>query len=219
MFPRIKHRTRAVAGLMALLLVLALAGCGKKEADAPELGLQPGASQGSTATGDTGASATGTANPKTPSDPGAGGQAEEPGGQGTGTAGGSTGGNTGGSTGTGGSGTAPSTAPKTIRIKWWNDTQANSPKNATIEFGGKSVKPKAGKGDTLAIGPCAVGKDLKLTIYPDGPSGSKLVATFRVDASMVADSEQDAIHIEVRDDRVRVLGNPVPNFEQSFARR
>ncbi len=219
----------ALSGLA--LSGLLLSGCAGSKGGSPDIGLGPvgGVPGGieATAPGD-GANA---ANPKKPGDgtagaepPGSSGQPGESTAQGgggqpaQGGSGSSAPGNGGASSGSGSAGSNANTATKMIRINWWNDTRAKPPKNPVVEFAGKMVKPKAGKSDVLRIGPCPVGKDLKLVVMPDGPGGKRLVATFRVTRSMIADSEQDAIHVEVRDDSVRVLGNPVLNFEQTLAR-
>jgi hypothetical protein len=200
--------------LIALLLpIVLLAGCKATDETGVDLGLdatQGGSNATATASG---GSLEGTGNPKSPTE--AQGDASAPGTGGS-TPGGSA---SGGSASGGESGKVSDSKSKIIRILWWNDTMGVAPKNPEVVFDGKSVKPTSGRTATMRIGPCPVGKDLELVVYPDGRSGKKLAATFRVSAGMVADSEQDAIHIEVRDDRVRVLGNPVTNFEQSFARR
>jgi len=218
-FARMKVPSLALVVVALLVSSAAVVGCGsKKDSSSPELGFDSGAGTGSGVVATGSAGATDSTSPKTPGQTngedaaGSGAEPGQSGSNGSGSSGGTT-----GSKGSGDSGSA-STAPKTIRVNWWNDTSANSPKNPAISFNGKTIKPKAGKSDVMTIGPCPVGKELKLTIYPDGTSGRKLVATFRVDASMVANSDQDAIHIEVRDERVRVLGNPIPNFEESFER-
>lgn len=213
--------TRILVLLTVLSALLFVGGCAKTKTDAPSLGLKPGASQGGMpSAGTTDGAETPTTDPKKPGSADST-QGSTSAGSGTSAQGGTTGG--GGEAGKGdtsgsGSSSQPGAAAKLIRIKWWNDTQAVPPKNPVIEFGGKRVRPKAGKSDTLAIGPCPVGRDLTFAIYPDGTAGKRIVATFRVEARMIADSEQDAIHVEVRDDRVRVLGNPIPNFERTFER-
>ncbi len=213
--------TRTLILSAALAGLLLLGGCSRERTDTPDLGLKPGASQGGVlSTDSTGGASAQTTDSKSPAGSVAG-QGSPTSGPGAATQGGATSGSgDGGAGGSSGPGSASqsNTAAKLIRIKWWNDTQAVPPKNPVIEFGGKRVTLKAGKSDTLAIGPCPVGEDLTFAIYPDGTAGKRIVATFRVEARMIADSEQDAIHVEVRDDRVRVLGNPIPNFERTFER-
>ncbi len=112
----------------------------------------------------------------------------------------------------------PSTSAKTVRILWWNDTVNKPPKSPEIVFAGKSYKPASGKSDIGSIGPAAIERDLEFTIYPQGRAGKAFVATFRVTADMMSNSDVDAIHIEISDGQVRVLGNPIPNFIQAFPR-
>ena len=218
-------RTRLLCVLAAALIAvsaLTLAGCASKNAGT-DLGLEGAKSAGTASgagavTGVASGGATSVANPKatdSSNDVAAG-----SGSSGTGTSGSSkTGGTSSGGSGSGGSsGTQSSAAGTRIKILWWNDTVNRAPSNAEIVFAGKSYKPAAGKSDSGSIGPCPLGKPLQLVIYPDGRRGAKLIAKFTVDSQMVANSETDAIHVEVRDTGVRVLGNPVSNFVQSFSR-
>ena len=90
--------------------------------------------------------------------------------------------------------------------------------NPEIVFGDSVYKPASGKSDVGSIGPAAVGRTLTLTVYPDGRAGKAIKATFEVTADMLSNSDVDAIHVEVSDAQVRVLGNPIPNFIQAYAR-
>jgi len=206
-------------GVIALL-AFSLVGCGSKSAQT-DLGLNAGkpAGQGTSDVGATTSAASGSAN--TAANPKATDSSNDAGTGGTGTStssksGGSTSGSGKGAT-TGGQTQASATGTR-LKILWWNDTVNRAPSNAEIVFAGKSYKPAAGKSDSGSIGPCPMGKQLQLVIYPDGRKGAKLIAKFTVDSQMVANSETDAIHVEVRDTGVRVLGNPITNFVQSFSR-
>lgn len=208
--------------MVALVVVLALSmtACGKKSDKSADLKLGEGKTSASTPQGtsatNSDTSGTGASGTKA-TDP----AAQEPasGANSSGNTGGSTAsGNTGGTTGGTSGGTSASAKGLTIKILWWNDTAERAPKNAEVVFGNRIYRPRTGKSDQGSIGPCPVGKPLKLIVYPDGRNGAKLEAEFTVDAQMVANSDQDAIHVEVKDTRVRVLGNPVNNFMQSFAR-
>ncbi len=164
--------------------------------------------------------ASSTADPKSPTTETASGDT------GTSTSGGSStsggGSASGGESGSDGSG--GSNAPvitRDIKILWWNDTASNAPKGCEIVFAGKSFKPDyTAKKDSGSIGPCPVGKVLKLEVYPDGRgAGAKpIVVDFTVTKDMEPNSDVDAIHVEISDTRVKVLGNAVRNFQQSYAR-
>lgn len=221
--------------LLALVVIIAsalvLSGCGKRAAvESTRFGLDATGKPIVTGTGsgDTTAAPAGTPGEKFPV-PGKDAAAGGTGGTGSGgTASGGTG--SGGSGGTrapsgggtpgGGSGGSTSTDPnaKTVRILWWNDTDAKAPVAPEVVFGSSSYKPKAGKSDVGSVGPAKIGQTLTLTIYPDGRSGAAIKATFELTKDMSSNSDVDAIHIEVSDSQVRVLGNAIPNLVQSFSR-
>lgn len=226
-------RTR-FASLSLLVLVVALAltvaGCSKDKAPSARLGLdedgKPSALSAATESASGGANET-TDSPKKPSatSPASGGS--QTGGQsGASSGGSSSGGNSGGST-SGGSSSGddgasdpktPAAAGKTIRILWWNDTVDKPVASPEIVFGGKSYRPKAGKSDVGSIGPAKPGSELTFSVYPDGRSGKSVSVRFEVTDEMLSNSDIDAIHVEVSDAQVRVLGNPIPNFVQAFKR-
>ena len=105
-----------------------------------------------------------------------------------------------------------------VRILFWNETSA-ALANCEIVVGASSYKPNtAGEAARGTIGPLALNKTLSLLVYPNGRSGKRLVVPFTLTPDMLPDSEQDAIHVAVSDSSVRVLGNAVSNFDQSFAR-
>lgn len=115
----------------------------------------------------------------------------------------------------------PSDQGKTavVEILWWNDTKNKAPEGCEVLFGTSSFKPSPGKDSAVgSVSGVPVGTPSQLTIYPDGRGGKKLVVPFTFDSSMKPDSERDAIHVEISDTRVRVLGNPINGFDQSFDR-
>lgn len=99
-----------------------------------------------------------------------------------------------------------------VVVKYWNDCERQQPDELQLVLGDASWKPKGEESQTGKIGPLAVGKTSTLVVYPDGPKGSKLVAKILFRKDMVA-SDRDAVHVEIRDERIRVLGNPVVGFE------
>lgn len=230
-------RTR-IASLSLLVLVAALAltaaGCTRDKAPSARLGLdedgKPSASSTATESASGRASET-TDSPKKPSATSSASGGSQTGGQsgassGGSSSGGGSGGSSGGST-SGGSSSGddgasdpktPATDGKTIRILWWNDTVDKPVASPEIVFGGKSYRPKAGKSDVGAIGPAKPGDQLTFSVYPDGRSGKSVPVRFEVTAEMLSNSDIDAIHVEVSDAQVRVLGNPIPNFVQAFSR-
>lgn len=223
-------RTR-FASLSLLVLVVAFAltaaGCSKDKAPSAKLGLdgdgKPSASSAATGTASNGAIET-TDSPKKPSATPSASSGSQSSGQSGSSGGSSSGGSSDGDTGGGSSGgngsdpKTPATAGKTIRILWWNDTVDKPVSSPEIVFGGKSYRPKAGKSDVGAIGPAKPGDQLTLSVYPDGRSGKSVSVRFEVTNEMLSNSDIDAIHVEVSDAQVRVLGNPIPNFVQAFSR-
>lgn len=105
------------------------------------------------------------------------------------------------------------------RIMWWNDTVERAPRGFKLEIEDDSWSANAAKkSEATSLGPLPYEKKLILVIYPDGPSGKKISVPVRFAEFMEPDSRQDAIHVEVSDARVRVLGNPVDKFDQQFER-
>lgn len=203
-------RRSLIAITLAILLAATAVGCKRKESTT-DLGLkpagQPGASSPATAT------ATGTASPMTPGSAGA----------------------TSGSSGfaPGAPGGAPAKGPQSgteinrnatgmkVRILWWNDTERKSAKGFLVVYNGSEFKPDTTKKRaTGVIGPVPFGSASKLEVYPNGRGGGAkpLVFEFTVTRDMVPDSEVDAIHVEVSDAQVRVLGNAVSGFSQTEKR-
>jgi hypothetical protein len=104
-----------------------------------------------------------------------------------------------------------------IQLIWWNDTKSKPTASWQIVYGSTIIKPSGATGKA-AFGPIPFNKSAELVIYPDGPKGKKIVAPFTVTADMQPNSEQDAIHVEVSDSGVRVLGNPMHNVDQTYPR-
>jgi hypothetical protein len=147
------------------------------------------------------------------------------------TAGGSGSGNTGGDAGGGtGSGatdsgsTPPSDDPVgklTVRIKWWNDTVEAPPTGFEVVMGDVTWKPSdiSAESETGRLASAPLGSELFLDVYPDGRDGKRVRVPVELLAAMLPDSEEDAIHVAVSDDSVRVIGTPVLDFDVSTPRR
>lgn len=107
-----------------------------------------------------------------------------------------------------------------LKILLWNDTDSKAPKNLEVVVG--EVKWVLTDNATPSVaGELAglpVGKKLDLVVYPDGRSGNKIIVPIMLTKDMRSGSEADAVHVEVKDDRVRVLGTPVENFDTSVER-
>lgn len=118
----------------------------------------------------------------------------------------------------GGTDTKPVAGMK-VRVLWWNDTEATPADGFEIVCGTSSVKPGTGtKSGTGTVGPLTVGTKLLLVVYPDGRSGTRIAVPFTLTKIMEPDSDVDAIHVEVSDTSVRVLGNAVEGFDRTFPR-
>lgn len=118
----------------------------------------------------------------------------------------------------GGTDTKPVAGMK-VRVLWWNDTEAKPADGFEIVCGTASVKPDTGtKSGTGTVGPLTVGAKLLLVVYPDGRSGKRIAVPFTLTKIMEPDSDVDAIHVEVSDTSVRVLGNAVEGFDRTFPR-
>lgn len=205
-----------------LALAVAIAGCGKKGEGAQGPAPAQQGAGGGVATTVTPGVAVDTSVPASGGEATAtGGSGQAAGGSAAGSGDAASGGSQGGSSGSSGSSSSEDANADTrmIKILWWNDAAAQAPTNPEVVFGGKSYRPKPGTNDSGRIGPCPVGEPLELTVYPDGRSGAKLVVKFLVEEHMTSNSDTDAIHVEVQDTTVRVLGNPVVNFAQSFTRQ
>lgn len=116
-------------------------------------------------------------------------------------------------------GNKPAVKPKTytVRVIYWNDT-VSKPRSDLVLGVGKSPlwKPGSVKKTSKAFGPMPFGGGI-MYVYPSGPSGPKYSVELLFANTMMPDSEQDAVHVQVRDGSFRVLGNPVLNFERQFS--
>lgn len=125
----------------------------------------------------------------------------------------------GSSGGTDGEQSGPSVKKGYVIIKFWNDTAAEPPMKVVISADGASWKPNlAERSDVGKLGPVTLNKQIALTIYPDGPSGKAIQVPIKLDTVMDS-NDVDAVHVEVRDDGLRVLGNPVVDVEVTASRR
>lgn len=101
-----------------------------------------------------------------------------------------------------------------LRLYWWNDTSAKPTADVVIEVGGKRFSPNATvRSQVGKIGPLKVGTKLQGYVYPDGIGGTKIPVSLTITSSMLSDAERDAMHVELSDAKVKILGNPVENFE------
>ncbi len=107
-----------------------------------------------------------------------------------------------------------------LRVLLWNDTDTKAPDGLEVAIGSikwtpadPTLKSQAGE-----LGAVAIGKVLDLEVYPDGRQGKKITVKIKLTADMRSGSEADAVHVEVRDSQVRVLGTPVENFDVSVER-
>lgn len=142
-------------------------------------------------------------------------------------AGGSTTGESGTAPGTGAS-TQPTTTPPagetpgepaaktmSLRILLWNDTSAKPVKSLSVAVGATTWSP-ADASVKSAVGSLAgLAFDTKLTlvVMPDGASGKRIEVPITFTPDMISNSEGDAVHVEIKDATVRVLGTPVDNFD------
>ncbi|MDO8915858.1 MAG: hypothetical protein Q7W16_07240 [Coriobacteriia bacterium] len=107
-----------------------------------------------------------------------------------------------------------------VMVSWWDDTEKRPAEDAVVTWGASGSWSPSGttRAQAARFGPFPVGRTSKLTVYPDGKARRAGVVVLDIKSSMLSGSERDGIHIEVRDDAVRVLGNPVSNFEVIFPR-
>lgn len=117
--------------------------------------------------------------------------------------------------------TAPNADVNTVRVIWWNDTEANPPSRLELALASSEWRPDnsraASQTGTLARIP--VGERLMLQVFPDGRNGKRIDVPVKVTAEMIENSEEDAIHVAISDTEVRVVGTPVVEFDVSYARR
>lgn len=106
-----------------------------------------------------------------------------------------------------------------IKFIFWNDTNAKAPTGAEIwtsAYG--SWKPTNEQNWEVHVFTFPVGQPIDLIVYADGRSGKKITVPLSVSVEAVDNSDQDAVHVAVSDDKVRVLGGPVQDFDVSFDR-
>lgn len=238
--------TLTLVFIAVMLVALAFSGGCKRATERADLGLNGSSATSSTASGS--GSASDSANPKaeteiasgeagaddssgssggsgsTANDSGSGGSSGSDdgdtgsGGSGNGTGGSGSGSGSGGSGGTGNGGTTPA-ATTMVRIKYWNDVTSGKAASPRIVLGTKTFAPEGSSKPVIgSVGPVVFNKTVKLLVYPDGPSGSVISVPIKVTAGMSPTTDLDAIHVSISNNTVRVLGNPVDNFEHSYDR-
>ncbi len=113
----------------------------------------------------------------------------------------------------------PVAAGMPMMVIFWDDTNSKKLTRAEIVIGASSFKPStSAKNSRKNLGPFAYGKKIDVIVYPDGRSGKKIVVPMVLDRQMIPKSEQDAVHVAISDQTVRVLGNAILNVDQSYPR-
>lgn len=109
-------------------------------------------------------------------------------------------------------------AQASVKVIFYNDTDKEPVSSVTISVADSSWMPDTGK-DTVS-GTIRMPLDAKTTlvVLPDGEQGRRIEVPVSFSSAMRADSERDAIIIEIDDAQVRVLGNPVTNVDDTFDR-
>lgn len=107
---------------------------------------------------------------------------------------------------------------KKVRIMWWNDTESKPLTSVTVSIGSATWSPDPTAESAVGAVSVPVDRAATLIIRPDGAGGRSIEVPILFQRMMVSESEQDAIVVEVSDKKVRVLGNPVENVDQSFDR-
>lgn len=222
-----KRTTLLLVAAVTVAALMLAGGCRKDESTA-KLGLEPGAAATSPESSASSAtSATSEAAGKSPTSSSATTAASNGNGSATGGAGASgsnsnkPGSPTGGTAKPSGPGTKPSAPVKTtaLKILWWNDTVSKKATGCEVAYGSAAFRPDVSQdAATGLLKAVPVGKTVNLVVYPDGRSGKKIIVPFKVDSYMKASTDQDAIHVAVSDDTIKVLGNPVEGFEVEFDR-
>ena len=114
---------------------------------------------------------------------------------------------------------APPGAVMTVRIMFWNDTNSNSAKGCEVIIDGNAWVPDTDSAsDAGAIDGLAYDNTLDLVVLPNGSGGDRFEVPVKFTSVMDPGSERDAIHVEVSDGEVRVIGNAVENFDVRFER-
>jgi len=117
-------------------------------------------------------------------------------------------------------GTTQAEPTMTLMILFWNDTESKDPKGFEVAVGTAKWVPADPtlRNQTGEIKGVVIGKKLQLEVYPDGRSGKKIIVPIELAKDMRSGSEADAVHVEVKDGTVRVLGTPVENFDVTAER-
>jgi hypothetical protein len=114
---------------------------------------------------------------------------------------------------------APEGAVMDVVVLFWNDTVDAAPEGAVVSLAGESYAPDTGgDSDEGKLEGLAFDTELELVIEPDGPGGARFVVPVTFTSVMESGSERDAIHVEISDAQVRVIGNAVENFDHRFDR-
>lgn len=108
-------------------------------------------------------------------------------------------------------GTDPKDGTGTVVVKFWNDSSSKS-NDLEVRIGDAEWAPGRGTSNATKLGPIPLSKTVDLTVYPEGEDGGSFIVPIVVTAAM-SGLDRDAIHVELRDAEVRVLGNPVVGFE------
>lgn len=109
-------------------------------------------------------------------------------------------------------------ATGTIIIKYWNDTVSKPPADVIIKAGDATWKPRSTRrSDRGELKPVPLERTVQLIVYPDGLRGKRISVPILLTKDMDA-NEVDAIHVEIRDDRVKILGNPLVDAQIATGR-
>lgn len=114
----------------------------------------------------------------------------------------------------------PAAKTMTVRILYWNDTESKPAASLIVSIGDAKWSP-ADKDAKSAVGSLAglpFNQSLKIVVMPDGVGGKRIEVPVKFTTDMIANTAGDAIHVEVKDGTVRVLGTPVDNFDVTLDR-
>ena len=106
-----------------------------------------------------------------------------------------------------------------LRVIWWNDTVDTASTGAHVSMGYAVWDPDTDADSVRGLlKDVEVGQIVMLVVFPDGPDGIRIEVPLLLTPDMNPASDEDAVHVEVSDASVRVLGNPVDNFDVTFDR-
>ena len=106
-----------------------------------------------------------------------------------------------------------------VKIMFWNDTDSNDTDGCIVSIGDSSWEPDtSGDSDTGTIAGLGYDEPLAMVVRPSGAGGPEFTVDVTFTSIMEPGSEQDAIHVEISDARVRIIGNAVDNFDVVFDR-